>query len=74
MLTGKNTNPTNWDISAPRAGNDEPLIIQFHEPLDYALAKECLRVMGNREISGQILLKNNERIWCFIPDNHWAPG
>lgn len=31
-------------------------------------------MIGDREISGQVLLKNNERIWCFIPDNRWAPG
>jgi hypothetical protein len=70
----KKPNPVNWDINAPRAGSEEPLIIDFVEPIDYALANECLKVIGDREISGQVLLENNERIWCLIPDNHWAPG
>ncbi len=70
----KKPNPANWDINAPRSDSQDLLIINFVEPMDYALARECLRVIGDREISGQVILENSERLWCFTPANHWAPG
>jgi hypothetical protein len=72
--------PAQWKIEAPQAGSRDPLVIDFTEPMDHALAQRLIRVAGDpaREsgdlVEGKILLEDQERRWIFTPDTVWRQG
>ena len=63
--------PAKWKITAPRAGTTDGLVIDFGEPLDYALLQHCIDVAG---IKGVVSVDRNETRWQFTPDQPWKPG
>ncbi len=62
--------PAKWTIAAPKAATRDPLIIDFGESLDAALA---LRLITTN-VPGQAELGPAERQWRFVPDQPWPPG
>jgi len=68
--------PANWKLTAPMAGGQTQLVIEFPEPMDYALAQRLMVVTdaaGNR-IEGEMTLAEQERRWRFQPGTNWQPG
>lgn len=68
--------PAAWRISPPPAGSRHPLVVDFDEPLDHALASRVIRVTGagGREIAGRTTLESNDSRWSFVPDSPWTAG
>lgn len=68
--------PARWTISAPRPGTREPLVVDFGEPLDHALALRMLQVRtpDDEEAPGTASLAEHERRWRFIPQTDWSAG
>lgn len=60
--------PNKWRIQAPAAGTREPLVIDFGEPLDAALA---LRLITLPAVPGQPALADAERQWRYTPEAPW---
>jgi hypothetical protein len=65
-----------WTIHAPHAGGREALTVTFPEPMDDALTRRLLRVVGDGVLvpDGRAELASEERQWLFIPDGPWAAG
>lgn len=68
--------PGLWEIVAPRAGAQLPLMIDFHESLDYQLLLSSLRIVDSkdREIKGEVLVSWDGSKWLFKPAEAWFPG
>lgn len=62
--------PAKWRLTAPAAGSRDPLVVQFGEPLDAALALRLIQVAA----PGRASLENGEREWRFVPDQPWSAG
>jgi hypothetical protein len=65
-----------WAIHAPHAGGREALTVTFPEPMDDALTRRVLRVVGDgvQVPEGRVELASEERQWLFIPDSPWEAG
>jgi hypothetical protein len=63
--------PKHWRITAPSAGTMQPLIVDFPEPMDFALLRRMLNVAG---IRGTAATENDETEWRFTPDAPWSAG
>ncbi len=70
--------PARWKIRAPAAGTRAPLVVEFDEPLDHALALRMIRVVVRErsevETSGEAALADEERRWSFTPAQPWPRG
>jgi len=62
--------PAKWKITAPKAATRDPLIIDFGESLDAALALRMIAI----ELPGQAHLGPAEREWRYVPDQPWQPA
>ena len=62
--------PEKWRIAAPKAGTRDPLVIDFGESLDAALALRLIKV----NVSGEAQLGPAERQWRYVPDQPWPPS
>lgn len=60
-----------WQVVNPHANTREPLIIEFGEPLDAALAARLITVPGT---DGEIALGPAERSWRITPAEPWKAG
>ncbi len=68
--------PDRWVLDKPGARTNNPLVINFGEPLDYFLLQETIQITdenGNR-IKGSIIVRNEEKLVTFIPDVPWPIG
>lgn len=65
-----------WMAISPKANTKEPLIIQFGESLDHALAAKSLTVYNKKGkvIKGTVSLKKEDTEWEFVPLNNWQPN
>jgi hypothetical protein len=65
-----------WILLAPSAGTKAPLSINFKEPLDYYLVKECITIINNRGslIKGVFNIAANGKTAQFIPNENWEKG
>jgi hypothetical protein len=65
-----------WTLTAPAAGSREPLVVDFPDPLDWALLQTQLRVedANGRRVEGVIVTSNEERTWQFTPGVPWSAG
>jgi hypothetical protein len=63
--------PRKWTITPPRVSTRLPLIVDFGEPLDYALAQRMIDVEGMR---GHAALERDQTRWTFVPDRAWPAG
>jgi hypothetical protein len=69
-------NPENWTIDQIKAATKDPLTVHLHEPLDYVLLKNVLRVMDDKGngITGTIEIAKKETILIFTPTEAWKSG
>jgi hypothetical protein len=63
--------PALWTLQTPKAGNREPLVVDFHEPLDHAVLIRSLRIDG---IDGNAEVSVNESRWSWTPTEPWLAG
>lgn len=62
--------PASWKLHIPKAGTREPLVIDFHESLDAALALRLITM----PIEGVAELGSAEASWKFTPAQAWQEG
>ncbi|WP_448702422.1 hypothetical protein ACFGVR_08725 [Mucilaginibacter sp. AW1-3] len=64
-----------WQVSAPKAGTAEPLIINTGESLDHYLLQECIGVLdeNGKMLYGTIALSDHDQTWKFTPLANWEP-
>lgn len=68
-------NPLRWQITAPKAGTCDPLVVSFDEPLDPAMLISTLKVQrGEGEVAGVVTVVADARTWSFTPALAWTPG
>jgi hypothetical protein len=65
-----------WRIEPPAAASSDPLIAIFPKPLDHALARRMIIVLGpdRRPVPGRVELMDHQTRWRFIPDRPWVQG
>ena len=67
--------PSRWRVTPPTAGSTAPAVIDFPEPMNYALLNRMIRVQGlAKRIDGTIDLQRQESQWRFTPNKPWQPG
>ena len=68
--------PSQWRITAPRAGSGDPVGIVFPEPMDRALLDHMITVVGpsGQVLDGRVEVASEETVWRFIPSRPWPPG
>jgi hypothetical protein len=69
-------NTGSWTIYSPKAGSSQALKIELHEPLDYVLLKNAVRILDNAGavVNGVIDIEAEETILHFTPSVLWRPG
>ena len=65
-----------WHLAPPDAGNTDPLVVEFPEPMDHALLLRTLEVVDSRgnRIAGSIHIDRRETRWQFTPQRPWTAG
>lgn len=68
--------PARWKLNAPQAGGRTPLLVEFPEPMDFALAQRLMTVTdaAGHRIEGEVALAEQERQWRFQPGANWQAG
>jgi hypothetical protein len=67
--------PQRWQITAPKAGTRDSLVVTFDEPLDPAMLVSALKVKcGEAEVAGVVTVVADARAWSFTPTAGWAQG
>ena len=68
--------PVMWKVSVPSSNNKQSLEIQFQQPLDYSLVKECITILNSNGdvVSGKVLIADEEKTLRFVPDDPWTKG
>jgi hypothetical protein len=68
--------PLTWKVLTPKFHSKQPLEIQFQQPLDYFLVKECISIKKTNGdvITGRSKIDDEERILRFVPDKQWTKG
>ena len=67
--------PRNWTVTSPEGAN-EPVIVDFPEPLDEALLRRVVSVVTSTgsAVRGTVEISRGETRWAFTPDQPWATG
>lgn len=65
-----------WNIQTPKTGTNQPLQINFGEPLDYFLLGETISIINdkNEMIPGKTKIIDRERKIAFTPQQPWKQG
>jgi len=64
-----------WRISPPHPGTTDSLVLNFPEPMDYALLQHLLDVTGpGGKIAGSVEVLREETEWRFTPHQPWLAG
>ena len=63
--------PKKWKLNQPKAGTSEALVVDFPEPLDFALLERLLSVSG---VQGTVSIESEETQWRFVPVQPWKAG
>lgn len=68
--------PEDWMIHAPVAGTTGSLEVEFHEPLDYVLLGNSIRVTDNKAVAipGNLSVNADGTGLSFAPGEAWAAG
>ncbi len=68
--------PVRWRISTPRLGSSGPLIVDFGEAMDQALAQTLIRVErpAGTGVDGESAVEAHETRWRFTPKSPWGAG
>jgi hypothetical protein len=61
----------NWHLTIPKAGTRDPVVLNFGEPMDYAL---LTRLVALRGVKGVATIDRGESEWQFVPDRAWLPN
>ncbi|MEO0337075.1 MAG: hypothetical protein AAF202_11805, partial [Pseudomonadota bacterium] len=72
----KPPHPRDWQIDKPKANTRQPLVIQFTEPIDHALAQTQIHLTDGEGnvIEGEFRSKNYEQGFSFLPKSVWQQG
>jgi hypothetical protein len=73
---GEIPNINNWQLTIPKAGTDEPLIIKLNEPLDHYLLIENIAVLDNKGkmLYSQNITRDKDKVLKLTPLPKWQPG
>jgi hypothetical protein len=65
-----------WQVTAPKAGSLDPLVVRFPEPMDQALLVRVIDITTPTgvKVAGSIEVDEQETRWRFRPDEPWKPG
>jgi hypothetical protein len=64
-----------WKLTPPKAGTMDTLVVDFDEPMDYALLQRLINVVaGTQTLEGRIEVTGGETEWRFTPDLAWPRG
>jgi hypothetical protein len=68
--------PAAWRISAPKAGKQIPVRVEFNEPMDHAISQRALKVIDSSgfAVAGAVELDAADRRWSFTPELPWKKG
>jgi hypothetical protein len=68
--------PARWQLTPPKAGTVEPLVVRFDEAMDSALVRRLMWVETNKGgvVEGRIELSDDDRCWNFTPAQAWSSG
>jgi hypothetical protein len=68
--------PAQWKLTVPHAGTNDPLVVEFGEPLDRRLAERTVSAVDlrRRAIEGKVALSTDESRWTFTPATPWQAG
>jgi hypothetical protein len=64
--------PASWRVAAPRARTNDPVVIRFPRPLDYALLEHEIEIVP--KVAGSVSVGADEIEWRFTPVRAWAAG
>jgi len=69
-------NMKRWQITAPKPGTREPLVVRFDEPLDTAVLVSALRVQsGSNEVTlSEARVSPDGLQWTATPQQSWQSG
>lgn len=65
-----------WQLTLPKAGTRDSLVVDFGESMERALLDRLLWVENpdGAELKGRIEVSNHEARWEFAPDTPWREG
>jgi hypothetical protein len=65
-----------WQITVPRAGTREPLVLRFPAALDRALALRTIGVemAGGAAVDGEVSIDASDTRWQLVPRAPWTSG
>jgi hypothetical protein len=65
-----------WSLTAPAAGQRQPLAVVFPWPIDRGLAERSLIVVNRAgdPVAGKAEMTEGDRDWLFTPANPWKAG
>jgi len=65
-----------WQLTVPLSLTQNPLIIAFGEPMDFATTQHAFSVWSAKgePLAGLTEVTGNEKIWKFVPKKHWISG
>ena len=68
--------PEIWDIVTPVARTQYPLTILVHEPLDYGVLMNAIRILDfkGKPVSTTLATRDGETVLEFTPARPWTPG
>jgi len=67
--------PKQWNVNPPKAGTSGALVVEFPNPMNYALLQRMIQVSGSQgTIAGSIAVERQETQWRFTPREAWKPG
>jgi hypothetical protein len=68
--------PRRWKLRPVQAETHEPLVVDFDEPMDRALALRLITVTdaASRPLAGETTLGVRELRWSFVPAEPWRAG
>jgi len=71
----KPAEPKTWQVTAPKAGSTDALVVVFPKPMDYVLLQRMIGIFDSHgEIAGKIAVDRNETEWRFTPRDAWKSG
>ncbi len=63
---------SDWKLTAPKIGKNNPVQVEFPLPLDHFGMKEFLSITSKgKRIPGKIKISQQERQWMFYPAQPW---
>jgi hypothetical protein len=65
-----------WKLLLPLTRSNQPLVLIFPHPLDWALLWHsiCIKSKGGQSIDGRLIIDQDERRWSLTPTSPWAAG